>query len=173
MESADNKNKIRTPIAWLPAGLISWYAPGGAPLALVTSWVALIGGERPSLRTAWHGHQDPLARFWLGGDFVYNVPHDVGLDQIRDVMRQGKLCLNAGDDLGLDVKPGLAALAPLLSGCAVQLECVQGRLVEAGADSDLCGEVVRLHRGTVVLSPADVPEFCAIQPLSPMGQELV
>jgi len=163
------ESKVRAPIVWLPAGLISWYAAGGRALALVTSWVALIGGDRPCLRTAWHGHQDPHSRFWSGGDFVYNIPHDHSLLQIREVMRQGKLCLSPLEDLGLDCRPAMTALAPLLTGCAVQLECLQGRLVKAGLDSELRGGVVCLHRGEIVIRPADVPDFCAVQPLSPRG----
>lgn len=163
------ESKIRTPIVWLPAGLISWYATGGRPLALVTSWVALIGGDRPCLRTAWHGRQDPHSRFWSGGDFVYNVPHDAGLVQIREVMRRGRLCLSPHEDLGLDCQPAVTALAPLLTDCAVQLECVQGRLVKVGWDTELRGGVVCLHRGGGVIRPSDVPEFCAVKPLSPRG----
>jgi flavin reductase (DIM6/NTAB) family NADH-FMN oxidoreductase RutF len=159
--------EIKAPIAWLPAGLISWYAPDGLPLALVTSWVALVGGDRPRVRTAWHGRHDPLSRFWTGGDFVLNVPHEIGLDKVREIMYQGKLCLHAEADLGYACASGVAAVAPRLLDCAVQIECAGGRLVDGGPEAELCGDVVRMHRDQVIIDPADIPDLCAICPLSP------
>lgn len=159
--------QVKAPIAWFPAGLISWYAPGGLSVALVTSWVALVGGHRPRIRTAWHGRHDPLSRFWPGGDFVLNVPHANCLGKIREVMAEGRLCLNTATDLGLESVSGLAALAPRLLACAVQIECIAGKLVDGGFEAELGGDVVRLHRGRVVVDPSDVPDICALQPLSP------
>ena len=159
----------KAPVAWLPAGLISWYGTGGSPVTLVTSWVALVGGDRPRLRTAWHGRHELLSRFWAGGDFVLNVPFEGGLVAIREVMSQGKLCFNAELDLGYACVPGTAAVAPRLLDCAVQIECVGGRLIDAGFEADLCGDVARVHRGTVVIDSVDIPDLCAIYPLSPLG----
>lgn len=161
--------EIKVPIAWLPAGLISWYAADGLAVALVTSWVALVGGDRPRIRTAWHGRHDPLSRFWAGGDFVLNVPYDCGLSEIRKVMCRGKLCLSAEVDLGQTCASGVAVAAPRLLDCAVQIECVGGKLVDAGFDVELCGDVVRVHRDKVVIDPVDIPDLCAIHPLSPVG----
>lgn len=158
---------VKTPVAWLPAGLISWYAPGGLSVALVTSWVALIGGHRPRIRTAWHGRHDALSRFWAGGDFVLNVPHEKCLGKIREVMAEGKLCLNAETDLGLECVSGLAALAPRLLDCAVQIECVAGKLFDTGFEAELGGDVVRLHRGHMIVDPFEIPDLCVVQPLSP------
>lgn len=159
--------QFKAPMAWLPAGLISWYAPGGASVALVTSWIALVGGDRPRLRTAWHGRHDALSRFWNGGDFILNVPHQACLDKVRQVMAKGKWCLNAETDLGLACVSGVAALAPRLLECAVQIECVAGKLVDDGFEAELGGDVVRVHRGRVVIDPAEIPDLCAIQPLNP------
>jgi len=164
----DQPIAIKAPVAWLPAGLISWYAPGGVPLALVTSWIALVGGRRPRIRTVWHGSHDPMSRAWMGGDFVVNIPYEGCLAKVREVMGQGKLCVNSETELGLTCVVGIAAVAPRLLECAVQIECVSGKLVDAGFDTELCGDVIRVHRGTDVIDPADIPELCEIQPLSPL-----
>lgn len=157
---------IFVPITWFPAGLISWYAPGGVPVAMATSWVALIGGNAPRMRTAWHGVHDSVSRFWTGGDFVYNVPDENRLEKIREVMCRGRLCLNAEDDLNYHSTSGVAAVAPRLIDCRVQIECVNGKLVESGRDVELCGDVVRLHRGQTVINPGEIPDLCAIEPFS-------
>lgn len=158
----DNK----TQAAWLPAGLISWYAAGGEPVALVTSWLALVGGPRPRLRTAWHGRQALMAEAWEKGDFVLNVPYASRLDKIRHVMRQGKLCLQAEAGLGFATAAGSAVLAPRLLGCAMLIECSAGKLVDAGYATELCGDVVLVQRGEIVLDPCDPQAVCAILPLS-------
>ena len=160
---------MRAPVSLLPAGLISWYGAGGLPVTLVTAWVALIGGNRPRIRTAWHGRHDPLSCFWPGGDFVLNMPHDNALVAIREVMTQGKLCLDAELDLGYVYAAGIAAVAPRLLDCAVQIECVGGRMIDTGFEADLCGDVVCLHREQVVIDPADIADLCAIDPFSPLG----
>lgn len=159
---------IKGPLAWLPAGLISWYAPEGTPVALVTSWLALIGGKGPRIRTAWHGRQDPLSRFWPGGDFVLNVPSQAGLQDVQRAMERGCLCLTAHDEFPLKSASGIAAVAPRLLDCVIQIECIGGQLVDAGSDVELCGEVVRIHRDRIVINPADLPDLCAINPLSPI-----
>ncbi|MCK4508507.1 MAG: hypothetical protein KAU27_08205 [Desulfuromonadales bacterium] len=160
--------EIKAPVAWLPAGLISWYAPDGSPVALVTAWVALVGGDNPRIRTAWHGHHDLLSRSWVGGDFVLNVPYEKDLGTIREVMCQGKLCLNVQETLGYTSTSGIAAVAPRLLDCAVQIECLGGRLVDSAFDTELCGDVVRVHRDEVVIDTTDIPDLCAIQPLIPL-----
>lgn len=163
----DPYSQIKGPVAWLPAGLISWYAPGGEPLVLVTSWFALVGGGKPRLRTAWPGRYDPESRFWAGGDFVLNIPDESGLEAIRKVMGQGKLCVNAETELGYSCLSGLVAMAPRLLESVVQLECVSGCLIDNGFDMELSGKVVRLHRENVALDPVTIPDLCAIRPLSP------
>jgi len=160
--------KNLSPVARLPAGLISWYAADGSPVTLVTAWIALVGGDSPSIRTAWHGRHDLLSHSWSGGDFVLNVPHESDLDKIRQAVGQGEFCLNT-QDLGYTCVSGVAAVAPRLLDCAVQIECVGGRLVDSDFDVELCGRVVRLHRDQVVIDPTEVSELCAIQPLMPLG----
>jgi hypothetical protein len=152
----------------LPAGLICWYAPHDVAVALVTSWVALIGGEKPLIRMAWHGRDDPVSRSWAGGDFVFNVPSASGLETIRDLMRQGKLCLDVGADLQQTCMRGASAAAPCLTGSTVQLECVGGTLTDSGYDTELKGEVVLLHRDGMTVRAGQVSDLCTIQPLSPM-----
>jgi flavin reductase (DIM6/NTAB) family NADH-FMN oxidoreductase RutF len=158
---------IKAPVPWLPAALISWYAPGGVALALATSWIALFGSRRPRIRTVWHGSHEPMSRRWMGGDFVVNIPHESCLAKVREIMRHGKLCMKTENELGLTCGMGVAAVAPRLLECAVHLECVSGKLVDAGFDTELCGEVVRVHRGSLVIDPEEIPDLCEIRPLSP------
>jgi hypothetical protein len=49
----------------------------------------------------------------------------------------------------------------------VQIECQGGKLVDTGFDVELCGNVVRVHREKAVIDPLDIPDLCAIYPLSP------
>lgn len=154
-----------TPMSWLPAGLITWYAPSGTPLALVTSWIALVGGDCPRIRTAWHGRQNPLSRFWSGGDFAFNVPSAVCLRELRHFMQKGAFCLDIESDLGQHSVCGISSVSPLLTKCAIQLECRSGQLLDSDYDTELAGDVVRLHRGQRVINVSDVPDLCAIQPL--------
>jgi len=163
--------EIKAPVTWLPAGLISWYAPDDIAVAMVTSWVALIGGDVPRIKTTWYGRYHPRSRLWPGGDFVFNVPSESGLKTIRDLIRQGQLCLDADVDLRQTCVRGISAVAPRLTDCAVQLECVGGTLSDSGYDTELNGEVVYLHRGAVTLATAEVKDLCAIHPLSPLSYE--
>jgi|GEM_PF-1814407 len=168
---AENEFEIKPVIPCFPAGLISWYAPDDAPVALVTSWVALIGGDAPCIRMAWHGRYSPLSRLWKGGDFVFNVPSESGLYVIRDLMARGKLCMGAHDDLQQACLRGISAAAPILTDCAVHLECVGGTLFDSGYDTELRGEVVHLHKGLVSMAVAEIKDLCAMQPLSPLPCE--
>ena len=160
--------KIKAPVPWMPAGLISWYAPDGSALIMMTAWVALIGGKNPRIRAAWHGRHDVLHGFRATDDFVFNVPYERDLDEIRHVVYQGKFCFSA-QELDYACVSGIAAVAPRLLDCAVQIECVAGRLVKTDFDAELCGNVVRIHRGNVMIDAADIPDLCAIQPLTPLG----
>jgi flavin reductase (DIM6/NTAB) family NADH-FMN oxidoreductase RutF len=157
----------KVPVAWRHAGLISWYGPDGNPLVLVTSWIALVGGSSPRLRTAWCGRFDSGSRYWSGGDFILNVPHESDLETIRKIMDKGKFCLHAEEELNYSCLSGITATAPRLLECAVQIECVGGRLIETDFDAELCGDVVRVHRDGVNLDPLEIQDLCAISPLSP------
>ena len=160
--------EIRAPVVKSSAGLISWYAPDGSSIVLVTAWVALFGGDNPRIRAAWHGRHDPLSPSWPGGDFVLNVPYESDQEKIREVMSQGQLYLNT-QALDYVCVSGVAAVAPRLLDCAVQIECVGGRLVDSGFDAEICGDVVRVHRDDDVINPAEIPDICAFQPLMPLG----
>ena len=167
----ETEYEIKPAVPWSPAGLISWYAPDHTPVALVTSWVALIGGDGPRIRMAWHGQYSALSRLWKGGDFVFNVPSESGLHAIRGLMEQGKLCLDARVDLQQVCLRGVSATAPRLTDCAVQIECVGGSLLDSGYDTVLRGEVVHLHKGLVSMAAVEIKDLCAIQPLSPWSYE--
>jgi flavin reductase (DIM6/NTAB) family NADH-FMN oxidoreductase RutF len=159
--------ETKAPVAWRPTGLISWYGPDGNPLVLVTSWIALVGGSLPRLRTAWCGRFDSDSRYWLGGDFILNIPHESDLETISRIMDKGKFCLHAEEDMNYSCLSGLSATAPRLLECAVQIECVEGRLIETAFDAELCGDVARVHRAGVNLDSFEIPDLCAIDPLSP------
>jgi flavin reductase (DIM6/NTAB) family NADH-FMN oxidoreductase RutF len=167
----ESEYQIKPAVPWFPAGLISWYAPDDTPVALVTSWVALIGGDGPCIRMAWHGQYGTLSRLWKGGDFVFNLPSEPGLQIIRDLMAQGKLCLDARVDLQQACLRGVSAAAPRLTECTVQIECVGGALLDSGYDTDLRGEVVHLHKGPVSMAVAEIKDLCALQPLNPWACE--
>jgi len=162
--------EIKAPVSWLPAGLISWYEPGAVPVAMVTSWVALIGGDKPRIRTAWHGRYNRFSRLWTGGDFVFNVPTESGLKTIRDLMKQGKLCLDVGADLHQACVEGTSVAAPRLTVCPVQLECVGGTLSDSGYDNELKGDVLMLHKGGQSIAVNEITDLCAIQPLTPLSR---
>ncbi len=154
---------IKAPVAWLPTGLVSWYSAEGLAVGLVASWVALIGGAGPRLRTAWHGSQDPWSCHWSGGDFSFNVPDVSDLPLLRERMRQGQFCLDIGRDLGFACVPGRSVAAPRLLSCSVQIECVGGRVEDCGHERELTGEVVVLHRGQEVVEASGLQDL-ALQP---------
>jgi len=165
----ETEYEIEPAVAWFPAGLISWYVPDGTPVALVTSWVALVSGDAPCMRMAWHGRFSPLSRLWTGGDFVFNVPSEPVLQVVRDLMARGKFCLDARVDLQQTCLRGVSAAAPRLTDCAVQLECVDGTLLDSGYDTELRGELIHLHKGSVSMAVAEIEDLCAVQPLSPLS----
>ena len=82
-------------------------------------------------------------------------------------MNKGKFCLHAEKELTYSCLSGIAAIAPRLLECAVQIECVGGRLIETDFDAELCGDVARVHRDGVNLDPLEIPDLCTISPLSP------
>ncbi len=162
----ENFYERKITVAWFPAGLISWYSPDGSPLVLVTSWLALVGGDNPRVRMAWYGRHDALSRFWSGGDFVLNVPHESCFGKIRTIMGQSKVCMDAEVDLAYRCSSGIAAVAPRLLECPIQIECVAGTLIETGFDEELSGDVARVHRDDVTIDPLDIPDLCAIEPFT-------
>ncbi|MDH3999458.1 MAG: hypothetical protein OET90_11555 [Desulfuromonadales bacterium] len=162
---SDNLCEFLGPVSWLPAGLVSWYAPDGAPLVLVMSWLSLIGGERPRVRASWHGRQDALSRFWPGGDFVLNLPDQNLLGEVQRKMRSGLLCFRSDELSDCPHLDSLSVRAPRLSQCPTQIECCNGVLLDDGGEPELGGVAVTVHRLGATLSPQDIPELCAIRPL--------
>ena len=61
--------------------------------------------------------------------------------------------------------PARAVSAPLLHGCAVQIECAGGRTVTGGWGAELAGTVRLLHRGGLIIDPVVYPDLCALRPL--------
>lgn len=150
----------QTPVGWSPVGLVTWYAEDGASLAMTTPWMALLGGDNPSVRVAWPSLKNVWSSLWLGGDFVLNLPTESCLVTLRQLSRSGQLCLPAENVLMGDCLPGLKVKAPRLFACPVQIECYGGVLVDNGYESDLCGEVALLHRDGEACAVKDVSKLC-------------
>lgn len=157
------------PVAWLPAGLITWQAPGARTYALATGWMALVGGKTPRLRAAWPGQRDPASRFWPGGPFVLNIPDSRSLKKVGQLLDQGRACLDVAGDLEMTVHPAARVPVPCLDGCSLYFECLDGRILRDNFEPEVAGEVVLLRRDGVLLDPRDVPELCAISPFSPVA----
>lgn len=149
------------PVAWLPAGLISWYSQEGTPLALATSWLAIVCGKAPTVLAAWPGRQDAVAGSWRGGDFILNVLTDDCLEKVRQVVRHGHFCIAVTDVFGGNCPTGLAVKAPRLPGCPVQVECRGGIVSDEGFEPELSGEVALLHRGGELFGADAVSKMCA------------
>lgn len=161
-----NTGREISPVGWLPAGLVSWYTPGGQPVAMVVGWMALICGPDPRLRVAWPGRRDALARFWPGGDFVLNVPGADCLARLYPLVDAGTRCLPLLEDLGLVVRPGSKVKAPRLWGCPLQFECQDGCVASDLFEPEVVGRVVLLHRNDTQFDPSQVPDLCAINPFA-------
>lgn len=152
------------PINGAPIGLVAWYAPDG-PVVMPASWLAVVDGPSPELRAGCSGRVPGRQAFPVEADFSVNIPTDPrepGMDRL--FARASAVAPVPIDDPGC-VLPARTVNAPLLAGCAVQIECVHGRLAAGGWDAEMIGEIVLLHRGGLFLSPATHPDFCALQPL--------
>jgi len=150
----------RAPLNWSPVGLVTWYAEDGTSLALLTPWMALLGGDVPSVRVAWPNRKNGCLELWRGGDFVLNLPTEQCLLTLRQVSRLGQLCLPAEDVLMGKCLTGLKVGAPRLAECPVQIECRAGVLVDNGYESDLCGEVALVHRDGELCAGHDASIMC-------------
>lgn len=160
----------RQPVEGLPVGLVSWYAPGERAVALVTYWVAMIGGEVPRLRASWPGRRDPRSLFWTGGDFVLNIPSEKSLPAIRQLARLGRVCLDVEDDLGVFPAEGELVHAPRMSNCPVQIECCRGCVDQGPVEPEVFGHVLLMHRGEICLpvgAGLDVAELDPFRRSSP------
>jgi flavin reductase (DIM6/NTAB) family NADH-FMN oxidoreductase RutF len=152
------------PVEGLPAGLISWYAPGGRAVALVTYWLAMIGGERPSVRASWPGRRDSRSLFWPGGDFVLNIPGEKSLPMIRKLAAQGRVCLDVENDLGMIPAEGEVVRAPRLTIYPAQIECCSGRIDEEPVEPEVYGDVVLIHRGGISQPASSGLDLCMFNP---------
>ena len=137
----------KQPIEGLPAGLLSWFAPGDMPVVLVTHWVALIGGKSPRLRASWPGRRDPRSLFWPGGDFILHLLSEENLRELGRLAGAGRLCFDAEGDLGLVASPAAVVKAPLFRQFPAQLECCHGKIEGAAAEPEVAGEVLWVHTG--------------------------
>lgn len=150
------------PIDGSPVGVVTWFTPAGPAAAVLASWLAVINGQPPELRAGCSG------RGWVeqasaGMDFAVNVFCDL---QIPPWLDPGQ---RPAGPIVLDEAPGLLPArlvhAPLLAGCALQLECARARVVPGDWEPELAGDILLLHRGGLFLDPADHPDFCALRPL--------
>lgn len=139
------------PVEGLPAGLISWFAPGGRTVAVVTCWLAMVGGTEPRLRASWPGRRDACALFWPGGDFVLNIPDKKSLQMVSRFVRQGMICLDVERDLRITPLAGMLVQAPRLSTCPVQVECRNGSIDQSLFEPQILGAAVLMHRAGTVL----------------------
>jgi len=153
------------PIAVAPLGVVTWFAPGGPAAALLASWLAVVCAPRPQVRAGCGGCGLDMGQFPSGTDFVVNVPADQDAANLHGLVRR----LRDGAPLSSIVPADLIAArkvhAPLLLGCALQIECTHGCLIPGDWETELAGDLLLLHRGGVALDPAAVADFCALWPL--------
>ncbi|MCM2263863.1 MAG: hypothetical protein NDI73_01590 [Desulfuromonadales bacterium] len=152
------------PINGSPVGLVTWYGPDG-PVAVLASWLAVIDGQPPELRGGCPG-QVPGRNGQPGGfDFAVNIPANPMLPALTELIAKAAACSPVPIDADADFSPARSVHAPLLRGCALQIECVHGRNVPGGWATEFAGEIMLLHRGGIFLDPADHADFCALRPL--------
>lgn len=147
----------------LPVGLITWFSPEGGAVAAPASWLAVVNGPPALLRAGGFGRGPGSDELPTGLDFAVNIPADLALP--RQLM--GKASCRGPvliDDIA-GLAPARLVHAPLLTGCALQIECAHGLIVPGDWDLELVGEVILLHRGDFFLDPANHPDFCALRPL--------
>jgi hypothetical protein len=153
------------PISNPPVGLVTWYAPTGAAMALATSWLGVISTQPPELRAGCCGRPPGPELFAPGGDFAVNIPARMDAPVFRDLLRPGTsgcvLTLLAGAQLA----PARAVHAPLLAGCVLQIECGCGRILPRDWEPELAGDIRLLHRDSLILDPAAYSDFCSLHPL--------
>ena len=152
------------PIANPPVGLVTWYAPDGTAMALVTSWLGVIAGQPPELRAGCCGRPPHAAQFPAGIGFAVNIPARMDLPVLRDLVRPG-IAGCAVVVAGAQLAPARCARAPLLAGCVLQIECAGGRVLPRDWEPELAGEILVVHRGGHTIEPAASPDFCTLFPL--------
>jgi hypothetical protein len=157
------------PVDGLPAGLISWFAPGGRTVAMVTYWLAMVGGTHPRVRASWPGRRGDCSLFWPGGDFVLNIPDKKNLQRVSKFVGQGMTCLDIERDLGITPVGGALVQAPRLSTCPVQIECRNGSIDQNLFEPQVLGDPVLMHHAGTLLpvrAGLDVSELLPFSLLS-------
>lgn len=150
------------PVGGSPVGVITWFVPDGAAVAVCAAWLAVIAGRPPELRggcsgSGWCGH------FPAGSDFAVNLFADPHLPPLAGTGPGGGAPMVL--DPSVPLVPGRLAHAPLLAGCALQIECGRGRLISGDWEPELAGDILLLHRGGLFLDPDEHADFCALKPL--------
>lgn len=151
------------PVASSPAGLVTWYAPGG-PVTVLASWLAIIDGQPPELRAGCAGRVADRRDLPEGTAFAINIPlnpEDAVLNELIARAASAPVAIDAATEFA----PARSVHAPLLAGCALQIECAHGRIHPGEWEPEIVGDVVLLHRGGLLLNPATYPDFCALRPL--------
>ena len=152
------------PVNGLPVSLVTWYVPTG-PVAVLASWLAVINGRPPEVRAGCSGRLPGGEHFPVGADFAVNVPSPGQIAGLRELMQGVPVGQQLPIAARLELYPARSIHAPLLAGCALQIECAHGRILQGNWAPELAGDILLLHRGGLFLDPADHPDFCALWPL--------
>jgi hypothetical protein len=153
------------PIANPPVGLVTWYAPTGAAMALATTWLGVIGGHPPELRAGCCGRPPERELFARGADFVVNIPFRMDAPLLRELLPPGTAGCALTELARAQFAPAHTVHAPLLTACVLQVECSGGRILPRDWEPELAGDIRLLHRDRQILDPAAYPDFCAVHPL--------
>jgi hypothetical protein len=150
------------PVGIAPVGLVTWYAPGG-PVAVLASWLAVVNGHPPELRAGCSGRVASRQDLPAGSAFAINIPATPAWPELDELIARAA----APDTIDITAKFSSARFvaAPLLDGCALQIECLHGRKLPGEWEPEIIGDIVLLHRNGLLVDPADYPDFCALRPL--------
>jgi len=155
---------------WLPidspqVGLVTWYGPNGAAVALATSWLGVIDGHPPELLAGCRSRTTVPELFPSGADFAVNIPAGPDVAALCELLQKLPPGCPVHIGTGPELRPGHRVQAPLLACCALRIECRHGRVQPRDWEAELAGEIVLLHRGALAFDPADHVEFSALHPL--------
>jgi hypothetical protein len=159
------------PIADPPVGLVTWYAPTGVAMALVTPWLGVLSGHPPELRAGCCGRPPERELLAPGTDFIVNIPLRMDAPLLRELLPPGTSGCAQMLLAGAQVAPARAVHAPLLAGCALQIECSGSRILPRAWEPELAGDIRWLHRDHQSIDPAAYPDFCAVHPLRLHGPD--
>ncbi len=157
MDSPDN---TWPPTAGPPVGLITWYSSSGPMVAAIPSWLAVVDGQPPELHAGCGGMQFGRDPFQDGADFVVNLPPREECSLLNGTTPEQPFVLLGRPRL----LPARSVRAPLLDGCALQIECTRGRMQPGVWEPALAGDIVLMHRGGWLFPAADFPDFCTLRP---------